>query len=169
MESKLLTPKYITKEVCEAAVHLALRAVMEEGSSLHGVVRQQFCHISILVPGMENEGRTYPEWPIHPVLIYEEKVGDTTEWKGEYDQIAQFKALQLWHDRNDEKPGINVQLLFPGDTIYWGGVKRHGIVVTCSGIQPYFDQLIAGIVADTIKAMCQYAYATSGDAEKDFV
>jgi len=164
-----VTPKHLTTGVCEAAVKIALRAVMEEGSILHTVVKRHCCHIVVLVQGMETEGRTYPDYPIHPVLMYERSVGDKGTWTAKYDEIAQCKALQLWHDRNDEKPGIKPHLLFPGDTVYWGGVKRHGIVVTCSGIQPFYDQLIAGIAADSIKALSYSSFEASGDAARDFV
>jgi hypothetical protein len=165
----IVTPKHLTVGVCKAAVKIALCAVMEEGSILHTVVKRPCCHIVVLVPGMEIEGHSYPNYPIHPVAIYDHSFGDREGWAAKYDEIAQCKALQLWHDRNDEKPGVECHLLFPGDTVYWGGVKRHGIVVTCSGIQPFYDQLISGITADSIKALSYSAFEGSGDANKDFV
>ena len=68
------------------------------------------------------------------------------------------KAVQLWTGCNDGRAGVVPHLLFPGYTPYWGGVKRDGIVVACSGVQPWFDRMISGIVADTIIALAHDAY-----------
>jgi hypothetical protein len=78
-------------------------------------------------------------------------------WEDPYYQIAWCKALHLWTDRNDDRTSPIPHLLFSGDTPYWGGVKRRGIVVACSGVQPWFDKLVSGIVADTIVALAHDA------------
>ena len=57
-------------------------------------------------------------------------------------------------------------LLFLGDTPYWGGVKREGIVVACSGVQPHFDRMIAGMVADGLIAMAYELWMTSEDKQE---
>ena len=162
-----VTPKHLTTGVCEAAVKIALRAVMEEGSILHTVVKRHCCHIVVLVQGMETEGRTYPDYPIHPVLMYERSVGDKGTWTAKYDEIAQCKALQLWHDRNDDRTNIMPHLLFPGDTVYWGGVKRQGLVVTCSGVQPWFDKMISGMIADLLIGLACNAWMTSEERREN--
>src|SRR3989338_7336273 len=68
------------------------------------------------------------------------------------------KELQLWHDRNDDRSEIIPHLLFPGDAPFWGGAKRRGIVVACSGIQPWLDKLVSGMVADLIVAIAYNAW-----------
>ena len=40
-------------------------------------------------------------------------------------------------------------------------MKRLGIVVTCSGLQPYIDKMIAGMVADMLITMAHEAWMTS--------
>lgn len=164
-----VTPRFLTVETCEVAVKIALRAVMDEGSPLHGVVKRHCCYIVVLVPGIQPLGHAFSDNPIRPVCIYQQGFGDRQMWSADYDKIAWSKALHLWQGRNDEKPGIERHLLFPGDTVYWGGVKRHGIVVSCSGVQPNYDQLIAGIAADSIKALAYSAFEASGDETRDFV
>ena len=97
---------------------------------------------------------SYPNLPLKPHVFYEHSFGKE-EWTHKFDDIARCKALQLWHERNDDRTDCRPLLLFPGDTPFWGGVKRHGIVVACSGVQPWFDKMISGMVADMIDA---YAY-----------
>ncbi|PIQ68706.1 MAG: hypothetical protein COV91_02745 [Candidatus Taylorbacteria bacterium CG11_big_fil_rev_8_21_14_0_20_46_11] len=73
------------------------------------------------------------------------------------------KAIQLWHDRNDDRTNIMPHLLFSGDTVYWGGVKRHGIVVACSGVQPWFDKMFSGMIADMLVGIAYNAWMLSED------
>lgn len=159
---KLITPKYLTPEIAKKAVEAALALTMTEGSLLHPYLKRAQCHIVILVPGMKDDQEAdYPDWPNYPlqaVSLYEQSVGDPTEWEHPYDNIAKCKALQLWTDRNDDRTMPIPHLLFSGDTPYWGGVKRRGIVVTCSGVQPWFDKMISGIVADILVGLAHNAY-----------
>lgn len=45
-------------------------------------------------------------------------------------------------------------LLAENDVKYPGGVNRDGIIVGCSGVEAYYDQMFAGMVAEAIKAIC---------------
>ena len=160
--TELLIPKYLTKAIALQAIYVALYAVMGKNGPLRPRPKRNHCHIVILVPGMEDacEGE-YPDWPnypLTPVLLCEYGYNCGDAWEHPYDSIARCKALQLWTGRNDGRAGVIPHLLFPGDTPYWGGVKRDGIVVACSGVEPYFDRLIAGIVCDTLIALAHDAY-----------
>jgi len=174
MSGKMITPKYITKEVCEKAIDTALLAVFGSISPLHTLPKHYQCDIVVLVPAMEDaRAEDYPDYPdysITPHLIYEKNVGEKSDWEHLYDHIAKCKALQRWTGRNDGQAGVNPHLLFPGDTPYWGSVKRHGIVVACSGVQPWVDRLIAGITADVIIALAHDAYENDPQiGKKDFI
>lgn len=167
----LLTPKYLTPEIARRAIAVAVKAVMQ-GEDIP--VKRNHCHVVVLVPGMQDDRATdYPNWPDYPttaVMLAEESFGDQEAWEHPYDNIARCKALQLYTDRNDGRAGIIPHLVFSGDTPYWGGVKRDGIVVACSGVQPWFDRLIAGIVTDTIIALAHHAYETDeGRSGVDFL
>lgn len=166
-EQTLLTPKYITLEVVSIAVGIALKTVM----SGHFIrVKRRHCHVVVLVPAMKDDrAGDYPAWPdypLTPVALYEKSVGDPKEWEHPYAAIARSKALQLWTDRNDGQAGVIPHLLFSGDTPYWGGVKRDGIVVVCSGIQPWLNRLIAGITADTTVALAHDAYENDEERKR---
>ncbi len=152
----LITPKYITQDIATAAVAMATKLVL--GS---GIAKRGDCHVVVMVPAMKDDAPDYPDYPHYAIfaeVIYEDSFGDVGNWEHPYDNIARCKALQLWHDRNDGRAGSVPHLLFSGDTPYWGGVKREGIVVACSGVEPYFDKLISGITADCIIALAQHAY-----------
>jgi len=164
---KLVTPKFLTRQIAEQAVDYVLKTVMEGPFSQ--LLKRLACHIVILVPSMKDDRPDYPAWPnypLEPCALYERSVGDRGTWTGKYDDIARCKGLQLWHDRNDDRTNIMPHLLFPGDTVYWGGVKRHGIVVTCSGVQPWFDKMISGMIADVMIALAYNAWMLSEDKKE---
>jgi hypothetical protein len=159
---EFVTPKFLTPEIAALAVRTAIEAVIGESSPLKAMMKRLQFHIVVLVPAMKDDREAdYPDWPNYPVephCIYEHSVGNPKEWEAPFDNIAKCKALQLWTKRNDDRTGVIPHLLFPGDTPYWGGVDRSGIVVACSGVQPWFDKMISGIVADIIVALAHDAY-----------
>lgn len=125
-------------------------------------LKRQHFHVVVLVPSLDTAG-SYPEYRLHPCVLHEESFGKETAWEHDYAEIARCKALQLWHGRNDGRAGIRPHLLFSGDTPYYGGVHRHGIVVACSGVQQYFDQMIAGMVSDMCIALAHDEWERSED------
>ena len=166
-EKKMVGPKFITAELVSQVVDLVLNAIMFGDSPLCKLLKRQACHIVVLVPSMEDDRATdYAKWPVYPIeplAIYDRSFGDKEIWSAPYDDIARCKALQLWGDRNDDRTDIMPHLLFSGDTPCWGGVKRHGIVVACSGVQSFFDKMISGMIADAIAGFGYNAYEISQD------
>ncbi len=154
MSEPILIPKFLTKGMVARIIGLVVGMVMDDAFF---PLKRRMLHIVVLVPAMRDDRiSSFPKWPnypIYPHLLYEYSLGDKSEWPHKFDEIAEYKALQLWHGRNDDRTDIMPHLLFPGDTPYWGGVKRHGIVVTCSGVQPWFDKMISGLIADACIAM----------------
>lgn len=149
MSEKMLTSAFLTRGVAEMAVHHVLCVIQ----NLDGVLlNRMMCHFVVLVQSMKDDrDRNYPDWPnyqIEPCALYEYSLGDPANWPRKFDEIARCEALQLWHERNDDRTDCMPHLLFPGDTPCWGGVKRHGVVVTCSGFQPHFNKMFSGMVAD---------------------
>lgn len=160
----LLTPKFLTKEVAREAVEAALCAAGRVPDIFSQGTRH---HIVVLVPGMVDDRPDYASWPyydIKPMCLYEASVTIDTDGPSAGDvrrDIVRCKALQLWHGRSDG--GIQPHLLFSGDTPYWGGVRRHGLVVACCGYKPYYDAMICGIAVDAMVAMAQHAWLNSDD------
>jgi hypothetical protein len=173
-EQKILTPKFLTPEMAEKAIDFAVMSVLDS-PFLKGIIepKRRQLHVGVLVPGMVDfEAENYPasDWPNYPtrvVLLKEKSFGDPKEFPWPFDNIARCKGLQLWTDRNDDRTDCQPHLLFPGDTPYWGGVKRRGIVVFCSGVQPWIDKMISGIVADTLVAAAYGAWMDSKDRAEE--
>ncbi len=167
MSNKDLTPKFLNKIIGIRATGLVINMVTDDDAEFR-VPLKRF-HIVILVPSMTDaRAEDYPDWPnygLKPSLLYEHSVGDRSQWTAKYDEVARCKALQLWHERNDGGTDIKPHLLFPGDTRYYGGVKRDGIVVACSGVQPWFDRMIAGLIADTCIALAYDGWMRSLEFE----
>lgn len=165
---KLLTPKYVTRKICQQAVQSVLSLTMFETGSLHSFLKRHQCHVVVLVPAMEDaSAEDYPAWPNYPTqaeVVYECSF-NREKWEREYDNIARCKALQLWTGRNDDRTGPMPHLLFSGDTPYWGGVNRRGFVVTCSGVQPWFDKMISGMVSDIIVALAHDAFVNDPEVQ----
>ena len=175
----LLTPKFLTKDMAEVAVYTAIETILDQPlidqsgftqTRLNHYLqpKRKQCHVVVVVPGMvDHVAEDYPNWPnypLQPMLLYEVSNLDGAEkLEAPFDEIARCKALQLWTDRNDDRTDCIPHLLFRGDTPYWGGVKRRGIVVTCSGVQPYIDKLISGMVADLLVAIAHAAWKASPD------
>jgi hypothetical protein len=162
-----VTPKYLTAEVAEIAAKLVLNGIFFNGMLDH-VLNKRMGHIVVLVPSVDHacidDYSNWPNYPLQPVVLFEKRIGDKNKWQSSYDVIALNKARQLWYDQNtDGNTDSMSHLLFPGDTPYWGGVKRHGIVVACSGVQAYFDQMISGMIADAIKAIARFNWENSTD------
>jgi hypothetical protein len=166
---KLITPTFLGAGVAKQAVEMALLAAGLAPGIFAGDDGDNH-HIVVLVPAMKDDRPNYmswPDYPIHPKLLYEVSKGDTSKWKYKFDEIARCKALQLWHDRNDGRTDCMPHLLFSGDTPYWGGVKRNGLVVACSGYEPHYDKMISGMVIDVIVAIAYQYWMCSDDKKAD--
>ncbi len=165
MTEKLLPPKFLTAELAKLAVSQVFDVVFR--GAMSNLASGKMGHIVIIVPAMKDErAEDYPSWPdypLHPYPLYEQSLGEPSAWKYDYMSIARCKALQLWHGRNDDRTDCVPHLLFPGDTPFWGGVKRRGIVVAFSGVQPYFDKMISGMVADMCVGLAHHTWMVSAD------
>ncbi|MDB5194093.1 MAG: hypothetical protein JWN50_107 [Parcubacteria group bacterium] len=154
MDQEIATPKFLSPGTAREIVSLVL------GMCFDTIMEPQFkrkqCHITILVPDRDGNPHMLCEYSLNEEL-----------WEWSYRLIARSKAKQLWEDRNDGGTDIVPHLLFNGDTPYWGGVKRQGIVVACSGVQPWFDKMISGIIADMLIAMAYEAWDKSKDKKDD--
>ena len=130
-------------------------------------VEELQCHFIVLVPAMENRpAGNSPRWwdsPLHPEAIYDDSFGDKSTWPYPFDEIARGKARQLWQGRNGGGSDIQPHLLFSGDTLYWGGVKRQEIVVAGSGFECWIDRMLSGIIAEMLIGLAYEEYERGPD------
>lgn len=156
----LSTPKYLTTELAAQVVEhvLATTLLATEGPLAQVMERREGCLV-IVVPSMVEKVEL-----LCPHLLYQRMLGNKSAWERPFDEIAYSKALQLWQGRNSNgQTDSNAHLLFPGDTPFWGGVARHGLVVAFSGENPWIDQMISGMTADMLKALGRDAFEKSAD------
>lgn len=176
----LISPTYLTAEMAEAAVEAVVEAILNPAadSKLAAAAKllrpkRNQCHVVVVVPGTsgsldhDGSGDWMEQRQVKPLVLFEKSFfGGREKLDATFGPFARMKAHQLWYDRNDDRTGILPHLLFEGDTVYWGGVKRYGIVVACSGIQPYIDKLISGMVADMLVTMAHEAWMTSPEVSE---
>lgn len=183
--TELMSPTYLTRDMAQAAVEAVVEAILDpvtdsrlaNAASFVRPKRNQ-CHIVVVVPGASGSidhdgGANWMEQrQTKPLVLFDKSFfGGRDTLDATFGPFARMKAHQLWYDRNDDRTGVLPHMLFDGDTVYWGGVKRYGIVVTCSGLQPYIDKMISGMVADMLITMAHEAWMTSPETaqHKHFV
>lgn len=173
VKMKELMPKFLTREIAEVAVATVLATVMNKYTPKCMRPKRRACHITVLVPAMlvpvdsHDSDAAFPNYGIHTRVLYEYSQGRKKDWSADYKNIGHCKSVQLWQGRNVGGTDSVAHLLFPGDTPFWGGVRREGIVVSCSGVEPHFDRMISGMIADICIAAARHAYLNSDDKKED--
>lgn len=84
--------------------------------------------------------------------------GDKSAWEHEYEQIAISKA------EKSVRTGKNTAELAPhyllgGDTLFWGSVVLDDIVVGCSGVESYYDEMFSMWIAAAVKALAKKRFS----------
>ena len=153
----------LTKEVVEKAVDI-LRPCIKEFLRSH--TKRQ--HLAIVVTAVE---AINPPDPLR--VSFKERcylvdaIGDSDERLDTYTTVALSKAemsVRTGKGTHELQP----QYRRTGDTLYSGSVVTNGIVVACSGVQGYFDEAIAGMIAAMIQGLCKHKFAQIPEAI-DFV
>lgn len=142
---------FLTETLAKEAVALALPAIKKLMATRTG--GRNGLHIVILDPTITPAGGgSFAE-----AILYEHQIGDPEGWKHDYVAIARSKAEQAWRDG---RPNLWTHLFAPaliveGDARYWSSFVYNGLVVACSGIQPWFDFLVGGWVALACQQLAQ--------------
>ena len=162
-------PKFLTEDIAKRAVDTVIAAVFENRQVFNfDVLSKRMGHLVVFVPA--RVVGTAVDGTMVPYMLHERSIRPEL-WTTDYAGIARSKVRQLWFDQNiDGATDSMPHLLFPGDTPFWGGVKRHGIAAAFSGVQSHFDQMISGMTVDMIKALARDAWEKSPDkAERKIV
>ncbi len=131
----------IDEQLAQRAVELALptieRAMADPAAGDSGCL-----HIVIMHPGASPLTHRFEDAILHEHSINRER------WDADYQRFARAKALVSWRTGMDAHAvqALEPYRLAPGDTLLWGAVWRAGIAVAVSGMQPWYDEAIAGIV-----------------------
>lgn len=157
----------LSAEVARKAIEMVLPSILSMMAS--GQFDKSQLHIVIMNPA------TDPGYVLDPssVILYEETIGEPASWKHPYDEIARAKAFASW------RTGLPMDVLShsmpyllkadedQSDTMFGGSATLLGIVVGVSGVQPWFDEMVAYMVAAACRALSiqimQEKYLTDGE------
>jgi len=126
------------EQLAREAIELVMPAIIQLIAT--GRAKREHLHIIVLDP------RATPADYESPQILCERSVGKQGEWAHDYRKIA--------------VANINTQMLGPatlrkGDTVYYGSFEYQGVIVACSGIQPWFDMLVSGWIAIAFQQLAQ--------------
>jgi len=144
----------VDQNVAKHAVELCLPSIKASMDSREAGA-SGFLYIVIMRPGV-----TAADSSFNDAVLYEHALGDRTRWDANYGAFARAKAELSWrtgmdsHQVQQTKP----YLLAEGDSMLWGGVVLHDIVVAVSGADPWFDEVFAGSVALCIRALAKKSW-----------
>jgi len=141
--------RMIDEDAARAAVELALpaieRAMRDPSAGDSGCL-----HIVVMDPLAAQGGE------FERAILYEYSI-NRAQWDADYAAFARAKARVSWRTgrASHEVLSLTPHRLEPGDTLLWGSVCLDGIVVAVSGMQPWYDEALAGMVACAARAIAK--------------
>ncbi len=141
--------RMVDVDAARAAVALALPAV--EFALRDPAAGDSGClHIVVMDP------LAPPDCTFEQAILHEHSI-NRDGWDADYTRFARAKAYVSWRTGMDSHrvQASMPQRLQPGDTLLWGSVCMDGIVVAVSGLHPWYDEAIAGMVACWLRAMAK--------------
>lgn len=159
--------RLLTAEVAQKAVEFLLPAIKQLMDS--SVFKRDDLHIVIAKP-LFPDNRDEVDWHESGIL-YEYSMGDREKWEYQFQAIARAKCYMSW------RTGMSTQmlqvraphLLQKCDTVFYGSAVSDGLVVACSGVQPFYDQMISHWVLEACRALCIQGRETFGEGDQGFI
>lgn len=103
-----------------------------------------------------------PASPKEPSVLYQYSFGDPNSWERDYMKLALGKAEVCLREKCDSGTVVTERpfCLQEGDPPFMGGVYVQGLVVACSGVEGYFDQMFARWIAAALRAISTHRLET---------
>ena len=151
MSSSFEGSALMTMDLVEEAVGLTLN-VIDDMMRRNGELSGEHLHIVVMDPTKPSGG----SYRFEQAILYEYSIGKRADWEHRFDIIARDKARRSWATgRNTLDQVMSAPHLFQrGNVSFWGSAVHNGIVVACSGVQPWFDQMFSYIVAACCEGLC---------------
>lgn len=143
----------LTLTMARKAVDLTIPSL--DAMAEQGVIKRPHRYIVVMSGSTNLKSTAHELWADPHVSIYEFPFGDRAEWTGDYGRIARSKAM-LTHFHRMPTQIIQERcpyLLEEGDTTYFGSAYADGLTVACSGVEPWFDEMISWWVLSAIRAL----------------
>ena len=128
------------EETAKAAIELVMPSIQK----LFERTNRQELHIVIMDP------RIKPwEAKFEDAILYQHTFETVTPWQLPFDDFARNKAEQAWREgtANIVNQTQHPSNLREDDLPFYGSFVYGNIVVACSGVEQWFDMLIAGWIA----------------------
>lgn len=106
-------------------------------------------------------------------MVAQRSYGDQAEWEHPYDRIAHGKTRITGRTGKTSRQVqlTEPELLVTDDVMYWGNATMLGIIVSCSGVQPWFDEVISNailwIIYGLIQNQMDHLHGQGGDFYDD--
>ena len=152
-----ISSHFLDRQAAEKAVAMSL-PLIHEAMKHKEVGESGFLYLVIMDPLRTPANSSFEE-----AILYEHAVGDREKWDADYAGFAYAKAKISWRTGMDSHrvQESSPHLLAAGDTTIWGSVVVDGIVVSCSGANPWYDEAFAGTVAMCLRAIVKGAAAAA--------
>lgn len=134
----------LTDEMIDTALNAVSTAVVELMSG--GVLERKDLHIVVAT-----RDRAY----VDGYRILEERsFGDILKWENPYARIARGKTALTARTGLSSRvvQKLDTELLRRGDVKFWGNAIKGDLIVSCSGVQPHYDEAISKMVMDLLLA-----------------
>lgn len=133
-----------------------------------GTMKRSQMSINVLDPG-----KRFGDCELEEAILCTVAIGCRENWDGDYKEIAEGKSLISW------RTGLPTQivqercphLLVNEDVKWYGNAVLDGIIVSASGVEPWFDQMVSEMIASVCRALCidQKKKEIDSDKSYDFI
>lgn len=135
------------KHIAQEALNIVTPAI----DRLFEQTNRKELHIVIMNPRLKPWEASFEE-----AILLETSIKNSPEWALPFEQFARNKAKQAWRE---QQPNLATQALHPSsleaeDVPFYGSFVYGNIVVACSGVEQWYDMLIASWIATTIEQLC---------------
>ena len=124
-------------------------------------------HLAVVVTATETINPRDPEKSFKDSCYFVTGFGNKNDWEHDYEKIALSKASKSARTGRGSAE-LPPHYLLDGDTVYWGSVVLDDIVVACSGVEPYYDEMFSMWIAAAIKAEAK-RYMDKYPKDRDFI
>ena len=158
----------LNKELAQAAVDAVMPAISALMHDRHSPLKRKTACILVANPSViPTSPEMRDEWVEAGGILHRHDIGDN--WEYPFDKIATSKLhLSMLYRMSTREIQFNQPWLTEnGDTSYYGSVYCDGLAVACSGVQPYFDEMISEWVLSSIRGYCFHAVDTQPDSFVD--
>jgi hypothetical protein len=115
-------------------------------------------HIVIMDPRVKPWESSFDD-----AILHQASLGNPETWANPFDEFARKKADQAWRNgsANLNNQSFHTSSLRDDDLLFYGSFTYGDVVVGCSGVEQWYDMLVAGWIAVAFEQLCMAEYQTN--------